>query len=136
MALIDALEIRITREDPEANVEQIEFTWDILSYSQRYIQIQLDIENAERIAEDFGEPDNLSVTFWGTEYFKSSTGEEVKYGEEVSMKIIRQINMKEAEKLQYGMIYIKVYIIIIVLLAMAFFSLGSLLPMWIFINSL
>ena len=39
LALIDALEIRITREDPEANVEQIEFTWDILSYSQRYIKI-------------------------------------------------------------------------------------------------
>lgn len=34
------------------------------------------------------------------------------------------------------MIYIKVYIIIIVLIAMVFFSLGSLLPIWIFINSL
>ena len=34
------------------------------------------------------------------------------------------------------MIYIKAYIILIVLLVMAFFSLGSLLPMWVFINSL
>ena len=83
LALIDAMEVRITREDPDARVESIDFTWDILSYSQREIRIQLDIDNAERIAEDFGEPDNLSVTFWGTEYFTSSQGQEVRYGEEV-----------------------------------------------------
>ena len=32
LALIDAMEIRITREDPEAEVDPIMFTWDIVSY--------------------------------------------------------------------------------------------------------
>ena len=63
------MEIRILREDPEAAVDPIKFTWDIVSYSQSSIKIQLDIKNAEQIADDLGEPDNLSVTFWGTEYF-------------------------------------------------------------------
>ena len=34
------------------------------------------------------------------------------------------------------MVYVKAYVVLIVLLIMGFFSLGSLLPMWIFINSL
>ena len=63
------MEIRILREDPEAEVDPINFTWDIVSYSRSSIKIQLDIKNAEQIADDLGEPDNLSVTFWGTEYF-------------------------------------------------------------------
>ena len=47
LALIDAMEIRITREDPDAEVDPIKFTWDIVSYAQTSIKIQLDIENAE-----------------------------------------------------------------------------------------
>lgn len=39
LALIDALEVRITREDPDAPVDPIDFTWDIVSYSQRQIVI-------------------------------------------------------------------------------------------------
>jgi hypothetical protein len=58
------------------------------------------------------------------------------YGSEVSIGILRQINPKDAEVLDDGLVYIKAWIIAIVLTVIAFFSLGSLLPMWMFINSL
>lgn len=60
----------------------------------------------------------------------------MRYGSEVQTKILRQINYEEAEQLESGLVYVKAYIIFIVLLIMGFFSLGSLLPMWIFVNSL
>lgn len=94
------------------------------------------INNAMDVGDYFGEPDNLSVTFWGTEYFKSSAGHEVMFGSEVRMKMIRQINLLEAEQIDKSLVYIKGYIVAIVLLILSFFSLGSLLPMWIFVNSL
>ena len=61
------------------------------------MKLQLDIKNPESIADDLGEPDILSVTFWGTNYFKSSEGREVRFGAEVEIGVIRQINPKEAE---------------------------------------
>ena len=128
--------MRITREDPDAEVPPIEFTWDILGYNSRFLQIQLEIKNPESIGDDFGEPDNLSVTFWGTKYFKSQEGVEVGYGSEVNIKIIRQISASAVGALQEGLVYIKAYIIAIVLSVVAFFSVGSLLPMWMFVNSL
>ena len=37
MKLIDALELMITPDDPHESVKNIEFTWDITSYSKEYI---------------------------------------------------------------------------------------------------
>ena len=59
----------------------------------------MDIKNPESIADDLGEPDILSVTFWGTEFFTSSEGKEVRFGEEVDIGVIRQVNPREAEEI-------------------------------------
>lgn len=87
--MIDALEVRIERKDPDVDLDPISFTWDIVSYSDKFISLQLDIKNPEKLAENFGEPDVLSVTFWGTKYFKSSDGFEVKFGSSVEVSILR-----------------------------------------------
>ena len=68
LALIDALEIRILREEDSFYDKEIRFNWWVTDYSQTYIDIQLDIHNPENIAET-GVPDTISVTFWGTRYF-------------------------------------------------------------------
>ena len=76
--LIDALEVRITPENPEQG-RKIEFTWDILGYSEEFIWLQLVIRNPWDITEET-QKDMLSVTFWGTEYFRSVQGKEVRFG--------------------------------------------------------
>lgn len=76
------------------------------------------------------------MTFWGTKYFKSSDGYEVKFGSSVEVSILRQLNPKDAELLDSGLHYIKAYVIAIALVSVALFSFGSLLPLWIFVNSL
>jgi len=55
VALIDALEVRILKDDEER--DPINFSWDVVSYTETFIELQLDIRNPELIAEDFGEPD-------------------------------------------------------------------------------
>ena len=60
----------------------------------------------------------------------------MRYGSTIDVKILRQINPKTADDLDSGLVYIKAYIIAIVLLSVAFFSLGSLLPLWVFVNSM
>ena len=74
LALIDSLEVRILREDPDTDLPDIRFSWDIVSYDEQFMTIQLDIENPENIGEDFGAPDNVLITFWDTKYFKSTHG--------------------------------------------------------------
>ena len=89
LALIDALEVRILREYPDEELTPVIFSYEIVSYSSEYIDLQLDIENPEDIGEDYGRPDRLTVTFWGTEYFESRSGVEVKYGMELEVGIMR-----------------------------------------------
>lgn len=90
MQLIDALELRITPDDTE-KFQRVQFTWDILAYSQDYIWLQLIIENPWQISDD-ARFDTLSVTFWGVEYFKSFEQKEVKYGTTLYWPILRQIS--------------------------------------------
>ena len=74
--------------DDEEDYTSIEFDWEMTGFSNSFIDIQLYIQNAERIGES-GQPDILSVTFWGTGYFKNLDGEEVRYGTELRGDIFR-----------------------------------------------
>ena len=91
MVLYDALEIKIAPEDDEFG-EQTEFTWSILGYDSRFIFIQLEIQSPENVSAD-GQFDTVTVRFWGTEYFKSLTNYEVRYGTTISHPIFRQIGL-------------------------------------------
>ena len=70
LALINSLELRIMPYDDEEDYKSIKFDWVITGFSSSFIDIQLYVENAESIGES-GEPDILSVTFWGTKYFRN-----------------------------------------------------------------
>lgn len=51
-ALIDALEIRIVPNEADSDTEPypVYFSWNMVSFSSRQMQIQLDIKNPEKIA--------------------------------------------------------------------------------------
>lgn len=134
MQLVDALEVRITPDDPEVE-SNAKFTWDILGYNQDFIKLQLIIENPWDISAD-QQLDTLSVTFWGVDYFRSVQNKEVKYGTTLYWPILRQISIQEKEMIDHihgviasvtgASLFVVAPIIVI----------GSLLPTWMFINAL
>ena len=65
MQLIDALELCITPDDStEEEPKQLEFTWDMISFTRERIYIQLYFEEPWNISTNTAY-DTLSVTFWG-----------------------------------------------------------------------
>ena len=61
---------------------------DILGYDTEYIYLQLYIKNPWEVSAD-GQFDTITVTFWGTEYFKSISNKEVRYGTKLTHKLFR-----------------------------------------------
>ena len=103
----------------------------MVGFSSEWIDIQLEIYNPELIAEN-GEPDVLSVTFWGIEYFRNTRDEEVLYGTELRTDIFRQITNSEAEFIE------QMFAVWwpLLLLILCFCIIGAQLPTWMFLNSL
>ena len=95
MKLLEALEINIQPEDEEFG-KVVDFDWDIHGYDNNYVWLQLFIKNPWDVAGD-GQFDNIYVTFWGTEYFKSINNKEVRYGTTISYPIFRQISPSSAK---------------------------------------
>jgi hypothetical protein len=75
----------------------------------------------------------LSVTFWGSEFFKDVNDQEVKYGTAISTKIFRQINPAEAARIDE---HIPLGANSVVLAVVCICIIGAQLPTWMFINSL
>lgn len=83
MNLLDALEVKIINEYGESS----EFSWDVLGFNENFFWIQIDFSDPRLVASTGAE--TLSVTFWGTEYFKSYQNVEVRYGTTLYWKIFR-----------------------------------------------
>lgn len=131
LALIDSLELRMMPHDDEFDYSTIQFRWQMAGFSNSFIEIQLFVENSERIGES-GQPDILSVTFWDTKYFKNRQGDEVRYGTELRTDIFRQINPDEAAQIDSLLdIYWPPFLLIF-----CFCIIGAQLPTWMFVNSL
>ena len=137
MKLIDALELLITPANSldESEMKKVEFTWEIKAFSQDYIWIQLEFVNPWDIAND-SQFDTLSVTFWGVEYFKSSQNKEVKFGTTLYWPIFRQVSSSELETVDSLNSILDILWFGTMLLILPVITAGSLLPTWMFINSL
>ena len=135
MQLIDALELQILPDDPDNTIYKIEFTWDLMAYNEDIMVIQLNFINPWAISDDTAY-DKLSVTFWGVEFFKSFAGKEVEYGTTLYWPIMRQISGTEKESIQNVNVSVKVLLVTTFAMILPVIAVGSLLPTWIFINSL
>ena len=76
------------------------------------------------------------MTFWGTEYFKSSLDKEVRYGETISHKIFRQIGIGASKQIDSLHTTTDTFGAFGILLILPLVTVGSLLPTWMFINAL
>ena len=132
LLVMDALDIELFPGDEETP-KSIEFNWDLISYDKQDIKIQLHFDEPDQISDSATE-DLISVTFWGTEFFKSDEGEPVRYGEQVYTTIVRQVDPERAgdlEKNTQTAILILGSILMLFILILACTG-ESLLPIWIF----
>ena len=118
---------------PDTDPLKLNLTWEMLNYNKDFIYIQLYFEYPERISEN-PQYDILEVYFWGTKWFKSDSGNEVRYGTKLERPIVRQFDPKLA-----GFLGILGYLLNIgswLLILFMGLTTGRLLPTWTFINSL
>lgn len=131
--IIEALELKIRPGDPDTELKSVNFTWSLVSYDERQIYIQIDFDYPERIS-DRDVYDTLEVYFWGTNFFKSADGKEVRFGSKLERKILRQITQETAYWLWHvGLVF--VWLIWAVCLFTILLT-GRLLATWMFLNSL
>ena len=53
----------------------------------------MNFENPEAITGDPENFDQLSITFWGTKYFESTEGKQVRYGTNLRTDLYRQLKV-------------------------------------------
>lgn len=80
--------------------------------------------------------DTLSVTFWGVEFFQSKDNKEVLWGTTIYWPLTRIITEEALEFTGWIVDFLKIFVIIAFILAIPGVTVGSLLPIWVFINSL
>ena len=68
----------------------LNMTWEMLSFTESEIYIQLYFEYPGRVSET-ELYDTLQVYFWGTHFFKSDEGVPVRYGTLLERTIVRQV---------------------------------------------
>jgi hypothetical protein len=80
----------------------------------------------------------ISITFWGTQFFTSEDGEQVRYGSTLKTAILRQVKPGLHDQLQFiTLIGMGVLAVLLILFALVLLITGdSPLPIWIFLNSL
>lgn len=79
----------------------------------------------------------LHVTFWGTDFFKSKeSGSEVRLGTTLEWPIFNQISTKESDTIGEYRYSARMALLALLLLMVPFCSLGTLLPTWMFLNTL
>ena len=75
MIILDALEIEVFREIENERIKlDKKFKWNVIDYTSDLLLLQLTIEDPEELGSSLSYKDFISVTFWGTEFFKSSQG--------------------------------------------------------------
>lgn len=90
LLVIEALEIEIIASFEDGLSKEVPFTWDLVVFAEFDIQIQLYFRQEEmRVSRN--QVNNVSVTFWGTEFFKSIDENEVRYGERIETVIKWQV---------------------------------------------
>ena len=130
--VVDALELKL-RPGEFSDPLVLDLQWEMLDFNREQIWIQLYFDYPPRISENI-QHDTLEVYFWGTDYFRSWQGEDVRFGTKLEWPIVKQIDPEIAGLLgQFGHA-IKIANAIGVTAVIAFT--GRYLSTWMFINSL
>ena len=80
--------------------------------------------------------DTLSVTFWATQFFVSWQGKDVLYGTTLYWPMTRQIPYEEQDFAKWLADVLRWPVIVSLIMILPVITVGSLLPTWVFLNSL
>lgn len=98
LMIVDALEIKVEPGE-YSNPALLQLKdWKVVNFSATQIWIQIYFEYPDNISEKVV-GDDLTVTFWGTEFFKAKNGKKVRYGTKIQQKILRVVDPEIAVSL-------------------------------------
>lgn len=73
------------------------FTWDVVTFEDQELVIQIYFENPDNVG-NFQSEDFILVTFYGVDFFKSQNkGVEVEFGKQLKHRIFRQVSEEDAK---------------------------------------
>lgn len=87
LLVVEALELKMNPGDYSDELK-LNMTWEMMDFNEEWIQIQCYFDYPQRVSE-YVEYDTLEVYFWGVDWFKSSSGEPVRYGTRLDRPILR-----------------------------------------------
>ena len=80
------MEVSITvKDDPE---RVLNYTWHIQDYDEHFLQLKFHFDEPETVSE-FGNFDEVKVTFWETRFFESIEGNFAGYGTSITWGMYR-----------------------------------------------
>lgn len=70
----DAIEINMAPSDETANPIPIDFSWEIIEFTELYAKIQLVYDVPESVSSSSSDSDNVIITFWAGDLFEAENG--------------------------------------------------------------
>ena len=131
--IVESLELKVRPGDLTEESRHLNLTWEMLSYSNSDIFIQLYFEHPGRVSE---QPiyDTLEVYFWGTQFFTSEEGVPVRYGTRLERQIVRQVEPATGRLIEAAGKWLAALVWAVCLFSVLVSR--RLLPTWMFVNSL
>ena len=110
--------------------------WDIVSFTDKLLRLRLNWRSPDEIGFSPYIKDQVSLTFWGNELFKSEQSVPVKFGHKITYQIQRQISQKEAASIDEIQVTLGVELTITFLFGLVLIAGGKLHLIWMLVNSL
>ena len=76
----------------------IEFSWEIVSFTETEAKIQLKYEVPESVSSGSTDPDNVQITFWAGDLFQAENGSSMRPGLTIKAPVIRQVDKEDGEQ--------------------------------------
>ena len=85
----DAVEVNMVSSDVSDDVVPIEFSWEIVSFSEYEAKIQIKYEVPESVSSSSTDPDSVQISFWAGDLFQSQDGSSMRPGLTINAPVIR-----------------------------------------------
>jgi hypothetical protein len=83
--------------NPESNPDMLKYKYNITSFTEDEMQLQILFENPESISALGLSSDSLSVTFWSSNLLQAKNGLNMAEGQTIAKNLIPQIEPKMME---------------------------------------
>ena len=98
----EAIEVNMVSSDELDEPLPIDFDWEIVSFTEYEVQIQLKYDVPEGVSSSSNDPDNVQITFWAGDLFETVDGSTMRPWITIKAPVIRQVDRDD------GIHYIKV----------------------------